>query len=117
MGRKDDHRDRRRTREHMFYEMPLSDIESEKRKARELRNSPWWRRRVAEGVCYYCRGKFAPDELTMDHVIPLSRGGRSEKVNIVPCCKECNNKKKYLLPVEWAEYCQGLQNRSEDADT
>ena len=36
----------------------------------------------------------------MDHVVPLSRGGRSVKGNIVPCCKECNNNKKYKTPVE-----------------
>jgi hypothetical protein len=23
---------------------------------------------------------------------------------VVPCCKECNNRKKYLLPMEWEEY-------------
>ena len=36
----------------------------------------------------------------MDHVVPVSRGGKSTKGNIVPCCKECNNAKKYLTPVE-----------------
>lgn len=34
----------------------------------------------------------------MDHVIPLSRGGRSTKANLVPCCKECNAAKKADLP-------------------
>ncbi len=36
----------------------------------------------------------------MDHVIPLSQGGRSVKGNLVPCCKECNSKKKADLPPE-----------------
>ncbi len=40
----------------------------------------------------------------MDHVVPLVRGGRSTKGNVVPCCKDCNSKKKYLLPVEWVDY-------------
>ncbi len=45
----------------------------------------------------------------MDHVIPLSRGGNSDKINIVACCKECNTKKKALLPVEWEEYLQTIK--------
>ena len=33
----------------------------------------------------------------MDHVVPLVRGGRSTKGNVVPACKECNTTKKYKL--------------------
>jgi 5-methylcytosine-specific restriction endonuclease McrA len=40
----------------------------------------------------------------MDHVVPISRGGKSSKANVVPCCKECNNAKKQLLPIEWEAY-------------
>jgi 5-methylcytosine-specific restriction enzyme A len=83
-------------------------IAKEKRKARELRNSAWWRRKIASGVCYYCGRQFPPGELTMDHKIPLGRGGASEKINIVAACKECNNRKKYLLPTEWEEYMKSL---------
>ena len=82
----------------------------EKRIARELRDSSWWRSKTASGKCYYCGGIFKPSELTMDHKIPISRGGRSEKINIVPACKECNNKKRYMLPVEWDEYMNKLKN-------
>jgi 5-methylcytosine-specific restriction endonuclease McrA len=42
----------------------------------------------------------------MDHIVPLIRGGKSTKGNLVPACKDCNNKKKYLLPVEWKEYME-----------
>jgi 5-methylcytosine-specific restriction protein A len=83
-------------------------IAVEKRKARSLRNTSWWRRKIATGICHYCGRKFKPQELTMDHKIPLSRGGTSERFNIVPACKECNTKKKYLLPPEWDEYIQRL---------
>lgn len=79
-------------------------INREKQKARDLRKTPWWKRKIQEGICYYCKMTFPPVELTMDHKIPLSRGGMSEKINIVPACKECNNKKKYLLPTEWEDY-------------
>ncbi|MCJ7481978.1 MAG: HNH endonuclease [Thermodesulfovibrionales bacterium] len=36
------------------------------------------------------------------------RGGKSSKGNVVPACKECNTKKKYLLPIEWEEYRESL---------
>ena len=88
---------------------PEVHIAKEKQKARELRHSAWWKKKTSSGICYYCGQKFLPAELTMDHKIPLSRGGFSEKLNIVPCCKECNNRKKYLMPVEWDEYMKGLE--------
>ncbi len=80
------------------------DLKKEKHKARELRRSQWWKRKCAKGICYYCNGNVKPSELTMDHVVPVSRGGKSSKGNVVPSCKECNNKKKALLPIEWEEY-------------
>lgn len=86
-------------------------ISREKDKARKLRGSAWWRKKTSPGICSYCGMKFPPGELTMDHVIPVSRGGTSEKFNIVPCCKECNNKKRYLLPAEWDEYIERIKNK------
>jgi 5-methylcytosine-specific restriction enzyme A len=80
----------------------------EKEKARHLRQTAWWTRKMGEGVCHYCRRKVGVKNLTMDHVIPLSRGGKSQKGNIVPSCKECNNRKKYFIPVEWEEYLKRL---------
>lgn len=79
-------------------------IKKEKAKARDLRKSRWWQNRIAEGICYYCKRQFPPAELTMDHLQPLSRGGKSSKGNLVPACKECNNKKRQMLPLEWQEY-------------
>ena len=75
-------------------------IAREKVKAREMRKSQWWKNEIAKGICYYCGMKFKSLELTMDHVVPISRGGKSTKGNLVPCCKECNNKKKYMTPVD-----------------
>jgi len=114
MRRKDDKKSHRTEMVHPFWEMPPSDIEREKQRARELRNSSWWRQKIARGICSYCGKTFHTDELTMDHIIPLSRGGRSEKINIVPCCKECNNQKKYLLPAEWDEYLKRIRGVSSE---
>lgn len=83
------------------------DIKREKSKAGELRRSRWWHQKCAKGVCFYCGRRVGHSSLTMDHVVPLVRGGRSIKNNLVPACKECNNKKKYLLPMEWEEYLKG----------
>jgi 5-methylcytosine-specific restriction protein A len=81
----------------------LSDdeIKRERSKARELRQSQWWKRRRAAGACYYCGREFPPRELTMDHLVPLVRGGRSTKGNLVPACKKCNTTKKQRLAFEW----------------
>ncbi len=83
-----------------FLPSDSEQIKREKTKARALRESQWWKNLRGTGLCYYCKQHFPPRELTMDHLIPLSRGGQSRKNNIVPCCKQCNNQKKYLLPFE-----------------
>jgi len=44
----------------------------------------------------------------MDHIVPVTRGGKASRNNVVPCCKECNSRKKYLLPMEWQEYLDRL---------
>lgn len=75
-------------------------INREREKARRLRKSSWWKTQLANGECYYCKGHFEPDELTMDHILPVVRGGKSVRGNVVPCCKDCNNRKKYLTPAE-----------------
>ena len=85
--------------EEAFFFVAASDeeIRRERRKARELRASQWWKRRRATGICHYCGKKFPPHALTMDHVVPIARGGKSTKGNVVAACKECNNKKKHGL--------------------
>ncbi len=90
------------------YNLDEEDIKRERRKARELRNSQWWKRRCAKGVCFYCKRPTLPKELTMDHIVPIARGGRSKKNNVVTACKECNNKKKQLLPMEWGQYLKDI---------
>lgn len=86
------------------YDLDDSHIRAERNKARDLRGSQWWKRRCARGVCYYCRQPKAPKELTMDHIVPIARGGKSTRGNIVPACKECNSKKKQMLPMEWEAF-------------
>ena len=75
-------------------------VRRERAKARELRGSSWWKQQIGKGVCYFCEQKFSREELTMEHLIPLSRGGKSTKKNIVVSCKQCNSHKKNLTVAE-----------------
>ncbi|HSM72999.1 MAG TPA: HNH endonuclease [Desulfobacterales bacterium] len=95
------------------YDLTEEDIRRERAKARELRSSQWWKRRLAKGVCHYCRRPTPARELTMDHIVPLARGGKTTKGNVVPCCKACNTRKKQLLPMEWEAYLGALQPPAE----
>ena len=86
-----------------FISVSEEAIHRERNKARELRASQWWKRKRAAGICHHCGGKFAPLELTMDHLVPVVRGGRSSKGNVVPSCKNCNSERKHRLPFEEAQ--------------
>ncbi|UIW13337.1 HNH endonuclease [Mycobacterium phage Marge] len=48
--------------------------------------------------CFYCE---APGPMSMDHVVPISRGGRHSIGNIVPACISCNSSKRDRTVVEW----------------
>ena len=72
----------------------------EKAKGRKLRQSQWWKEKIVKGVCHYCGDQFSPNSLTMDHIVPMARGGKSTKGNVVPSCKKCNTTKKYYTSAE-----------------
>lgn len=88
-------------------------IRKEKAKARELRRSQWWKNILGRGRCEYCGKSVPPSELTMDHRVPIIRGGRSTRANVVPCCKDCNSSKKYWVPVEWDGTLDALDDDNE----
>lgn len=46
-----------------------------------------------KNICQYCSKKYSFSELTLDHVLPKSKGGHKTWENIVACCKPCNSKK------------------------
>lgn len=50
------------------------------------------------GTCTYCG---SGDDLTADHVVPLSRGGSNDRSNLTACCIPCNSKKGNRLVAEW----------------
>jgi 5-methylcytosine-specific restriction endonuclease McrA len=50
--------------------------------------------------CQYCGIRVGKAASTIDHVIPKSRGGKTDYANCVTCCKNCNNDKADRTPVE-----------------
>jgi 5-methylcytosine-specific restriction endonuclease McrA len=63
--------------------------------------SPSWETRVPAVImiktCQYCLVKFEVKDLTIDHVIPVSKGGKTEWTNIVAACGPCNSSKSNKL--------------------
>jgi 5-methylcytosine-specific restriction endonuclease McrA len=64
---------------------------------RPSRNNILWR---DKNQCQYCGVIESPRDMTIDHVIPRSRGGENTWSNLVTCCKKCNQKKGNRTPEE-----------------
>ncbi len=75
-------------------------ITKQRYKAKALRRTQWWQNLLQQGICYYCKKPSPSNKLTMDHIVPLARGGTSSKNNIVPSCFTCNQNKKLEIPAE-----------------
>lgn len=52
-----------------------------------------------EFTCQFCQRQYSPTKLTIDHLVPLDRGGLDEITNYITCCQTCNQKKANL-PLE-----------------
>ena len=75
-------------------------LQAERQKARALKKSCWWKRLIAQGRCQLCEKEVAPEALTMEHRVPLARGGTSTRGNLAASCLECNQSKKLQTPVD-----------------
>ncbi|MBD3265558.1 HNH endonuclease [bacterium] len=51
-------------------------------------------------TCQYCGKHFSAENLTLDHVIPISRRGKDTWNNVVTACKKCNHRKGNMYPEE-----------------
>ena len=89
-------------RSHIYYAQSREHIQRERNKARKLRSTGWWKQKLANGLCYHCGHRFSSAELSMDHLIPIGRGGHSQKGNVVVCCKNCNTSKAAAMPAEYS---------------
>ena len=72
---------------------------------RKRRKIPWLIARYGD-ECFYCGVTFTETgkrARTLDHMIPLSRGGTNHKINLVLCCSRCNGLKGDQTVEEFAE--------------
>lgn len=63
------------------------------------------------GKCFYCKCKLKHDWLQVDHVVPLSRGGKNTLDNIVLTCKDCNNLKNTKTGEEFFAFVREYTKR------
>jgi 5-methylcytosine-specific restriction endonuclease McrA len=81
--------------------LPMPSVVRLRRYARQERRVKFSRTNVyrRDGFsCQYCGAKPGVHELTLDHVVPRARGGRTEWTNIVTCCVPCNARKADRTP-------------------
>ena len=52
-------------------------------------------------ICAYCGEEYQIGQLTIDHVLPSSRGGKNDWTNCVTSCQRCNQSKGNKTPEEW----------------
>ena len=62
-----------------------------------------------DGHCAYCG---SDKQICMDHQIPVQRGGKHDKHNVVPACRKCNASKGTSTPAEWALWKAGKLKRT-----
>lgn len=67
------------------------------------------------GICGFCGKHFGEANLTRDHIVPVSKGGKDTWVNCIAACKKCNNRKDNQLLEEcgmellWIPYAPNKQ--------
>jgi 5-methylcytosine-specific restriction endonuclease McrA len=64
-----------------------------------------------ERFCRWCCRKLDDSNRTIDHVIPLNRGGFHVPDNLVACCLACNSSKRDQLVEEWLPIVGGYWNQ------
>lgn len=87
-----------------------NELHNAKRRALKYDNTPinelltetQWKTLLAKynGHCAYCDKEA---KLTLDHVIPLSKGGKHSIDNVVPACLHCNSSKGARTPEQWLQ--------------
>lgn len=91
-----------------YYPYDTEDIEGDKLKEKQKRRKYTVEERKiiydkSNGHCQLCGRKIPFDSMTLDHVIPLSKGGKDTMENIQPTCSVCNRIKTDILPMEFME--------------
>ncbi|MCZ0932811.1 MAG: HNH endonuclease [Oligoflexia bacterium] len=84
----------------LFFPTDEKSIKRERERASQLKKTQWWREKLKKGICYHCGKKFEIKDLSMDHLAPLARGGKTGKNNVVVSCNKCNSEKSFKTLVE-----------------
>lgn len=67
-------------------------------------------------MCMYCAREFSSHELTRDHIVPTSKGGKDRWMNVVAACRRCNQRKADLLLEEIDMQLVALPYRPNNAE-
>lgn len=60
-----------------------------------------WRQSIKEKWNYQCAYCGSKENLTLDHIIPRSKGGSDRLTNVLCACKNCNNSKCHYMWYDW----------------
>lgn len=80
------------TSEELLYNLEAITSSEAKRKWRQSIKDKW------NYQCAYCGSK---ENLTLDHIIPRSKGGSDNLTNVLCACKKCNNDKGHQMWSDW----------------
>ena len=75
-----------------------------------------WRRSIKEHfdcTCVYCGQTYEQNQLTLDHVLPRSKGGEDISSNVVCACTKCNQDKGSKHWLEWMRQKYGFHPHRE----
>lgn len=73
--------------------------------SQEIRNRVY---NKAKGKCAYCGNFVQCDKFTIDHIIPLSKGGTNDEENLQCCCKKCNQMKQDLNEAQFLKHIKKI---------
>jgi predicted restriction endonuclease len=80
------------TSEELLYHLEATTSSEAKRK---------WRQSIKEKWNYKCAYCGSEENLTLDHIMPRSKGGSDRITNVICACRECNNSKGHQMWSEW----------------
>lgn len=66
------------------------------------------------GHCAYCGKKIHFDDLSIDHILALSKGGTDDEDNLIPCCVICNHQKDNMSVEEFRAYLENIEDTLDD---
>ena len=70
-----------------------------------------WQQLYSADTCYYCGKQIEGRNKTVDHKIPISRGGTNARENLVMCCQSCNSHKNNRTESEYYEWRNNHRER------